>query len=74
MLIKENIIENIFCRFDPYFPGKKLPAYDINPADPQDFKVQLGASLSKFTHELFMISRSGHNTRVHVINLTCSLC
>ncbi|KAI8430649.1 hypothetical protein MSG28_000850 [Choristoneura fumiferana] len=44
MLMKENILENIFYRFNPYFPGKKLPAYDINPADPQDFNVQLGES------------------------------
>ncbi|XP_063546380.1 uncharacterized protein LOC134754180 [Cydia strobilella] len=43
-LLKENILENIFYRFNPYFPERKLPAYDINPADPQHYYVQLGAS------------------------------
>ncbi|XP_063634003.1 uncharacterized protein LOC134804733 [Cydia splendana] len=43
-LLKENILENIFYRFNPYFPERKLPAYDINPVDPQHYNVQLGAS------------------------------
>ncbi|XP_048005900.1 uncharacterized protein LOC125241447 isoform X2 [Leguminivora glycinivorella] len=43
-LIKENVLENIFYRFNPYFPERKLPAYDINPADPQHYNVQLGDS------------------------------
>ncbi|CAB3259076.1 unnamed protein product [Arctia plantaginis] len=43
-MMKENIIENIFYRFNPYFPYKDLPNYDINPADCQDMNVKLGDS------------------------------
>ncbi|XP_014366424.2 uncharacterized protein LOC106717203 [Papilio machaon] len=43
-MMKSNIIENIFYRFNPYFPDRDLPIYDTNPADPQDFRVVLGAS------------------------------
>ncbi|XP_013184784.2 uncharacterized protein LOC106130482 [Amyelois transitella] len=43
-MLKENILENIFCRFNPYFPQQNLPAYDINPADPQDVNIKLGES------------------------------
>ncbi|XP_052746667.1 uncharacterized protein LOC112050428 [Bicyclus anynana] len=43
-MIKENIIENIFYRFNPYFPMKQLPGYEENPLDPQDCNVKLGAS------------------------------
>lgn len=41
-MMKENIIENIFYRFNPYFPERKLPNYDINPQDCQDFNIKLG--------------------------------
>lgn len=44
-LMKENIIENIFYRFNPYFPSRPLPVYDINPADLDDFNVKLGLFL-----------------------------
>lgn len=40
-MMAENVLENIFYRFDPYFP-EKLPPYEINPADPQDENVKLG--------------------------------
>ncbi|XP_063394218.1 uncharacterized protein LOC134679259 [Cydia fagiglandana] len=43
-LLKQNILENIFYRFNPYFPERKLPEYDINPADPHHYSVQLGDS------------------------------
>ncbi|KAJ0183695.1 hypothetical protein K1T71_000118 [Dendrolimus kikuchii] len=43
-MMKENIIENIFYRFNPYFPHRRLPIYDINPANPQDVNVKLGDS------------------------------
>ncbi|CAH2103078.1 unnamed protein product [Euphydryas editha] len=43
-MIKENIIENIFYRFNPYFPHDELPAYEFDPADPQDYNVKLGDS------------------------------
>ncbi|XP_013145870.1 PREDICTED: uncharacterized protein LOC106109021 isoform X2 [Papilio polytes] len=43
-MMRSNIIENLFYRFNPYFPDRDLPIYDINPADPQDFRVVLGAS------------------------------
>ncbi|KPJ08999.1 Uncharacterized protein C7orf63-like [Papilio machaon] len=43
-MMKSNIIENIFYRFNPYFPDRDLPIYDTNPTDPQDFRVVLGAS------------------------------
>ncbi|CAH0716749.1 unnamed protein product, partial [Brenthis ino] len=42
-MIKENIIENILCRFNPYFP-EKLPSYEMNPAYPEDVNVRLGDS------------------------------
>lgn len=45
--MKENIIENIFYRFNPYFPDRKLPFYDINPANPQDYNVKLGLYTQK---------------------------
>lgn len=37
-----NIIENLFYRFNPYFPHRRLPVYDVNPDDPQDINVKLG--------------------------------
>lgn len=40
-MIKENVIENILYRFNPYFP-ENLPTYEITPADPQDVNVKLG--------------------------------
>ncbi|XP_026500645.2 uncharacterized protein LOC113404100 [Vanessa tameamea] len=43
-MLEENVIENIFYRFNPYFPGDKLPAYENNPVDPQDHAVKLGDS------------------------------
>ncbi|KAG6454112.1 uncharacterized protein LOC115446035 [Manduca sexta] len=43
-MVKENIFDNIFYRFNPYFPERKLPMYDINPADLDDFNVKLGDS------------------------------
>ncbi|XP_075990592.1 cilia- and flagella-associated protein 69-like isoform X2 [Anticarsia gemmatalis] len=42
-MMKENIIENIFYRFNPDFP-EDLPVYSLNPADCQDLNVKLGAS------------------------------
>ncbi|KAL0902679.1 hypothetical protein ABMA27_000498 [Loxostege sticticalis] len=54
-MMKENIIENIFYRFNPYFPERKLPAYDINPADPQDFNVKLGDSSVNMTTTLSLL-------------------
>lgn len=29
--MEENIIETIFYRFNPYFPDKPLPLFEINP-------------------------------------------
>ncbi|XP_072930307.1 cilia- and flagella-associated protein 69-like isoform X2 [Epargyreus clarus] len=43
-LMKENIIENILCRFNPYFPVRDLPVYEVNPAEPQSCIVKLGDS------------------------------
>ncbi|KAJ2954493.1 hypothetical protein O0L34_g2772 [Tuta absoluta] len=43
-LMMENIFETIFYRFNPYFPERELPAYDVNPCDLDDIYVQLGAS------------------------------
>ncbi|CAK1554778.1 unnamed protein product [Leptosia nina] len=43
-MVKENIIENVMYRFNPYFPNRKLPEYDINPSNPQDYNVKLGDS------------------------------
>ncbi|XP_046976695.1 uncharacterized protein LOC124542853 [Vanessa cardui] len=43
-MLEENVIENIFYRFNPYFPGDRLPAYENNPVDPQDHAVRLGDS------------------------------
>lgn len=43
-MIKENIFENIFYRFNPYFPHE-LPAYEFHPADPQDYNVKLGTTV-----------------------------
>ncbi|VVD00923.1 unnamed protein product [Leptidea sinapis] len=40
-MMKQNIVENLFYRFNPYFPHKNLPAYEINPKDPQDINVKL---------------------------------
>lgn len=45
-MIKENIFENIFYRFNPYFPHE-LPAYEFNPADPQDYNVKLGTVVGR---------------------------
>lgn len=44
-MIKENIFENIFYRFNPYFPHE-LPAYEFNPVDPQDYTVKLGTTFA----------------------------
>ncbi|XP_045784537.1 uncharacterized protein LOC123880455 [Maniola jurtina] len=43
-LMRENIIESILYRFNPYFPMKDLPDYEETPLDPQDFNVKLGSS------------------------------
>ncbi|XP_049885473.1 uncharacterized protein LOC126380249 [Pectinophora gossypiella] len=43
-LMMENIIENIFYRFNPYFPHRLLPDYECNPADLTDINIKLGES------------------------------
>ncbi|XP_068632395.1 cilia- and flagella-associated protein 69-like, partial [Battus philenor] len=43
-MINNNIFENIFLRFNPYFPDRALPIFDTNPLDPQDINIKLGAS------------------------------
>lgn len=40
-LMKENILENIFYRFNPYFPDKPLPIFEINP-DLDSIHLKLG--------------------------------
>ncbi|CAH2210116.1 jg26945, partial [Pararge aegeria aegeria] len=40
-MFRENVIENIFYRFNPYFPMKDLPDYEDTPLDPQDCNVKL---------------------------------
>ncbi|XP_026313910.1 uncharacterized protein LOC113225720 [Hyposmocoma kahamanoa] len=42
-LMEENIFENIFYRFNPYFPEKPLPLFEINP-DLDSIYLKLGAS------------------------------
>ncbi|XP_047523680.1 uncharacterized protein LOC125062135 [Pieris napi] len=44
IMMKESIIENIFYRFNPYYPHRDLPEYDINPLNPQDINIKLGDS------------------------------
>ncbi|KAH9636475.1 hypothetical protein HF086_002175 [Spodoptera exigua] len=41
-MMKENILENLFYRFNPYFPERKLESYDISPLDCHDPNVKLG--------------------------------
>ncbi|CAG4962143.1 unnamed protein product [Parnassius apollo] len=41
-MLKDNVLEYLFYRFNPYFPERDLPVYEINPADPQDINVKLG--------------------------------
>lgn len=41
-LLEENIIQYILYRYNPYFPHKDLPSYDIGPANPEDPTVKLG--------------------------------
>ncbi|CAH0578431.1 unnamed protein product [Chrysodeixis includens] len=43
-MMKDNMIENILYRFNPYFPERQLPNYDINPQDCHDYNVKLGDS------------------------------
>ncbi|XP_047040831.1 uncharacterized protein LOC124645124 [Helicoverpa zea] len=54
-MMKENIIENIFYRFNPYFPEKDLPNYDINPWDCQDPNLKLGDSSVNMTTTLSLL-------------------
>lgn len=49
-MMKENIMESIFYRFNPYFPNRMLPKYDTNPADPLDMNVKLGKLLLLYRH------------------------
>lgn len=47
-MMKDNIIENVFYRFNPYFPDRQLPVYDINPAEPvRDCTVKLGKNIRR---------------------------
>ncbi|XP_053624154.1 uncharacterized protein LOC128683024 [Plodia interpunctella] len=54
-MIKENILENIFCRFNPYFPKRNLPCYDVSPDNPQDINVMLGDSTLNMTTTLSLL-------------------
>ncbi|XP_045510297.1 uncharacterized protein LOC123705525 [Colias croceus] len=54
-MMKENIIENIFYRFNPYFPERALPDYDINPLNPQDINVKLGDSSIHMSNTLSLL-------------------
>ncbi|XP_059059905.1 uncharacterized protein LOC131853107 [Achroia grisella] len=65
-MMKENIIENIFYRFNPYFPERKLPAYDINPADPQDYNVKLGDSGMNMSTTLSLLLVLGKTTKQYL--------
>lgn len=46
-MIKENIIENIFYRFNPFYP-ERLPDHESNPVDPQDRNIKLGKGFNIF--------------------------
>ncbi|CAH0703764.1 unnamed protein product [Spodoptera exigua] len=48
-MMKENILENLFYRFNPYFPERKLESYDISPLDCHDPNVKLGESTVNIT-------------------------
>ncbi|KAJ8737618.1 hypothetical protein PYW08_000213 [Mythimna loreyi] len=54
-MMKENIIEIIFYRFNPYFPKKDLPHYEINPRDCLDATVKLGESSKNMTTTLSLL-------------------
>ncbi|KAJ8737357.1 hypothetical protein PYW07_000628 [Mythimna separata] len=54
-MMKENIIEIIFYRFNPYFPKKDLPYYDVNPLDCMDANVRLGESSRHMTTTLSLM-------------------
>ncbi|KAF9797909.1 hypothetical protein SFRURICE_016553 [Spodoptera frugiperda] len=54
-MMKENILENIFYRFNPYFPYRHLESYDINPVDCHDPTVKLGESSVNMTTTLTIL-------------------
>ncbi|RVE53104.1 hypothetical protein evm_002201 [Chilo suppressalis] len=54
-MMKENIIEHVFYRFNPYFPEGKLPPFDENPANLQDWNVKLGESSLHMTTTLSLL-------------------
>ncbi|CAG9782044.1 unnamed protein product [Diatraea saccharalis] len=54
-MMKENIIENIFYRFNPYFPITELPTFNENPADPRDWNLKLGESCINISTTLSLL-------------------
>lgn len=40
-LMEENVLENLFYRFNHYFPEKRLPSFEINP-DLDSIHLKLG--------------------------------
>ncbi|KAM3968388.1 uncharacterized protein ACR2FA_004032 [Aphomia sociella] len=65
-MMKESVIENIFYRYNPYFPEKRLPIYDINPADPQDYNVKLGDSSVNMSTTLSLLLILGKTTKQYL--------
>ncbi|XP_026759124.2 uncharacterized protein LOC113518411 [Galleria mellonella] len=65
-MMRENIIENIFYRFNPYFPERNLPVYDINPADPQDYNIKLGDSSVNISTTLSLLLVLGKTTKQYL--------
>ncbi|XP_032526982.2 uncharacterized protein LOC116777504 isoform X1 [Danaus plexippus] len=53
-MIKENIIENIFYRFNPFYP-ERLPDHESNPVDPQDRNIKLGDSTIHMSSTLSLL-------------------
>ncbi|CAG9557986.1 unnamed protein product [Danaus chrysippus] len=53
-MIKENIIENIFYRFNPFYP-QRLPDHETNPLDPQDQNIRLGDSTIHMSSTLSLL-------------------
>ncbi|XP_062526068.1 uncharacterized protein LOC101745636 isoform X2 [Bombyx mori] len=76
-MMKDNIIENVFYRFNPYFPDRQLPVYDINPAEPvRDCTVKLGDSsihLSKTLSLLLLLLKTTIRQMEEISNLKASL-
>lgn len=48
-LMEENVLENIFYRFNPYFPEKPLPLFEISP-DLDSIHLKLGRFSVHFTY------------------------